>query len=84
MGKNSIERGSRDTWTASPHRYAAASAKLGIVETGGGRGAGAPAPNPERDAKLWAELHKPEFRDPRGFILPSDQADFPTATKSPG
>jgi len=81
MGRNSIERGSRDTWTASPHRYAAASANLGIVETGGGRGAGAPAANPERDAKLWAELHKPEFRDPRGFILPSDQADFPTATK---
>ena len=47
----------------------------------GGRGAGAPAANPERDAKLWAELHKPESRDPRGFILPSDQADFPTATK---
>jgi hypothetical protein len=78
MGKNSIERGSRDTWTASPHRYAAASAKLGIVETAGGRGAQA---NPERDAKLWAELHKPESRDPRGFIIPSDQADFPTATK---
>ena len=81
MGRNSIERGSRDTWTASPHRYAAASAKLGIVETPGGRGGGAPAANPERDAKLWAELHKPESRDPRGFIIQSDQADFPTATK---
>ena len=81
MARNSIERGSRDTWTASPHRYAAASAKLGIVETGGGRGAGPSTPNPVRDTRLWAELHKPEFRDPRGFILPSDQADFPTATK---
>ncbi|MGH8596429.1 MAG: peptidase, partial [Gammaproteobacteria bacterium] len=78
MGRNSIERGSRDTWTAAPHRYAAASAKLGIVETAGGRGATA---NPERDAALWAELRKPESRDPRGFIIPSDQADFPTATK---
>jgi len=78
MGKNSIERGSRDTWTPAPHRYAAASAKLGIVETAGPRGAPA---NPERDAKLWAELHKPESRDPRGFILSSDQADFPTAIK---
>ena len=26
-------------------------------------------------------LHDPQMRDPRGFILPSDQADFPTATK---
>jgi len=78
MGKNSIERGSRDTWTAAPHRYAAASARLGIVETPGGRGATA---NPERDAALWAELHKPESRDPRGFIIPADQTDFPTAIK---
>ena len=80
MGRNSIERGSRDTWTASPHRYAAAMAKLGIVETSGGRGSGA-ASNPERDAKLWAELHRPEFRDPRGFIISANQEDFPTATK---
>ena len=82
MGKNSIERGNRDTWTAAPHRYAAVSAKLGVVDTGGGRGgAGGGSPNPERDAAIWAELHKPESRDPRGFIIPADQADFPTATK---
>ena len=82
MGKNSIERGSRDTWTAAPHRYAAASAKMGADAGAGGRGgAGPPAINPERDAALWAELHKPESRDPRGFIIPADQADFPTATK---
>ncbi len=82
MGKNSIERGSRDTWTAAPHRYAAASAKMGADAGASGRGgAGAPAANPERDAALWAELHKPESRDPRGFIIPADQADFPTATK---
>ena len=82
MGKNSIERGGRDTWTAAPHRYAAASAKMGTDVGAGGRGgAGAPTANPERDAALWAELHKPESRDPRGFIIPADQADFPTATK---
>jgi hypothetical protein len=28
-----------------------------------------------------ALLHKPELRDPRAFIIPSDQADFPTAVK---
>ncbi len=26
-------------------------------------------------------MHDPERRDPRGYIIPSDQADFPTATK---
>ncbi len=29
----------------------------------------------------WATLRKPELRDPRGYIIPSDQADFPTAIK---
>lgn len=33
-------------------------------------------------AKLYAsELHNPALRDPRGYIIPSDQPDFPTATK---
>jgi len=83
MGKNSIERGSRDTWTAAPHRYAAAVAKVdpaGASVTGS-QVRGGPGPNPEREAALWAEIRKPEFRDPRGFIIPADQADFPTATK---
>jgi hypothetical protein len=77
MGKNSIERGSRDEWTAAPHRYAAVAQKMG-VPAGGGRGA---APNAERDMAVLAELRKPELRDPRGYIIPSSQADFPTAVK---
>ena len=31
--------------------------------------------------EYFDELRRPEDRDPRGYILPSDQADFPTATK---
>lgn len=49
MGRNSIERGSRDTWTPSPHHQDLAG--------------------------------NPAARDPRGYIIPSDQPDFPTATK---
>lgn len=33
------------------------------------------------DPEAWATLRKPELRDPRGYIIPSDQADFPTAIK---
>jgi hypothetical protein len=33
------------------------------------------------DPEAWASLRKPELRDPRGFIIPSDQPDFPTAIK---
>jgi hypothetical protein len=63
MGKNSIERGSRDTWTVSPHRMAANGSAAGT------------AARLDRD-----RLHDPQLRDPRGYILPSDQPDFPTAT----
>ena len=76
MGRRAIERGSTDTWTPSPKRVAALAEKAG--NPGGGRGGGATA---ERDAQLWAELRRPENRDPRGYIIPSDQADFPTAIK---
>ncbi len=74
MGKNSIERGSRDSWTPAPKRIAALNAKIGAES--GGRGLSA-----EREQALWAELRAPELRDPRGFIIPANQPDFPTATK---
>jgi hypothetical protein len=87
MGKHSIERGSRDTWTPNPRRESAIAAKMAPVTAagrggrgggGGGRGAGTTG---EQDMALWAAIHAPELRDPRGYILPSDQVDFPTATK---
>ena len=33
------------------------------------------------DDALWAALRRPEHRDPRAYVIPSDQPDFPTATK---
>jgi hypothetical protein len=33
------------------------------------------------DPDGWAALRRPELRDPRGYIIPSDQPDFPTAIK---
>ena len=71
MGRRAIERGSQDTWTPSPTRLRMAAEKMG-----GGRGG-----TPERDRELWAELRKSEHRDPRGYIIPSDQPDFLTAIK---
>ena len=70
MGRNSIERGSKDSWTVTPKRIAAlesaANAKQG---------------NQAVPSNLYASvLHDPATRDPRGYILPSDQPDFPTAT----
>lgn len=79
-GKRSIERGSTDTWTPNPKRYADVAQRLGL--TGGGRGGrGGGDPTGQRDLAAWAELRKPEFRDPRGYIIPANQPDAPTAAK---
>lgn len=78
MGKASIARGSKDTWTANPRRIAEVTAKLA---TPTGTGPAAAAARDSVDALIWAALHKAETRDPRGFIIPSDQPDFPTATR---
>ncbi len=72
MGKNSIDRGNRDTWTANPRRDAATMARL--------RPAGAAAGSVP-DSVVWAAQHTPETRDPRGYIIPVAQRDFPTAVK---
>ncbi len=92
MGKNSIERGNRDNWTNYPRRIAEVQAAIdrdrrqdavGRAQAGetqsdiaflGGLRGGVPL-------KYYEMLRKPELRDPRGFIIPADQADFLTATK---
>jgi len=86
MGKNSIERGNRDSWTPTPRRVIAvqtaaggrgAEAAGGDEGPGGGGGGRGGGVSPDLFKKM---LRDPANRDPRGFILPSDQPDFPTAT----
>ena len=77
MGKNSIERGGRDHWTVSPRRIEAveqAIKKDNVKPVGAGFSRGYPP-------KYYEILRDPAARDPRGYIIPSDQPDFPTATK---
>jgi Zinc carboxypeptidase len=85
MGKNSIERGSHDWWTITASKVDSANAAFARHNPSarrgqGGFGGGAPAATGGFDP--YAEvLHAPEARDPRGYIIPSDQPDFLTATK---
>jgi hypothetical protein len=80
-GKNSIERGSRDSWTNYPKRIAAAEKALGITRgQGGGGGGGFGQPGATRE-QFEQMLRAPELRDPRGYIIPASQPDFPTAAK---
>jgi len=70
MGRNSIERGSRDSWTITPKRVAALRAET------------AKNPNNRVLPELYSEvLRDPKYRDARGYIIPSTQTDFPTAVK---
>lgn len=61
MGRRSIERGTRDSWTITPKTVARASSGAG------------------EDAMRRILL--PETRDPRAYVIPSDQPDFPTAVR---
>ncbi|HJZ68979.1 MAG TPA: M14 metallopeptidase family protein, partial [Blastocatellia bacterium] len=103
MGKNSIERGSRDYWTITPKKIAEVQAAVAKDMPQAAAPAGpeqrerrmagiasdAPGDSPQGfggqqrglPMKYWEMLRAPDKRDPRGFIVPSDQPDFLTATK---
>jgi hypothetical protein len=98
MGKNSIERGSRDNWTIHPKVLAevqAAIAKDAPPQAeGAGRRGGDAAGGDAGDTggggggrqrgvamKYYEILRNPVNRDPRAYVISSDQPDFLTATK---
>lgn len=80
MGANSIEKGQEDSWTITPTKIdalkeAAKTSKAPhedpVLAAMIGRGA--------VDPGLYKTvLQSPESRDPRGYVIPADQADMPT------
>jgi hypothetical protein len=78
MGKNSIEKGSRDHWTITPRRLEAVQS---AIQKDGAKPMGSGRRSQGYDPKYFKVFRDPEARDPRGFIIPSDQPDFLTATK---
>jgi len=95
MGMNSIEKGSKDYWTVSPKRIAALEAAAAASPAPAGRGGrgGGGGDNAAGGGAFGIQartlptelydtvLHDPKMRDPRGYIVPSDQADFANATE---
>ncbi len=89
MGRNSIARGNKDSWTTTSREIDAVKETVakdrpapsasggagGGGAGGGGFGGGGVA------TRYFDMLRRPDDRDPRGYILPSTQADFLTATK---
>src|SRR4051812_36475483 len=81
MGKRSIDRGRTDTWTANPRRDALVSGSASGSGSGRGGGRAGGSASGSADSAMWAATHTPAMRDPRGYIIPSSQADFGTAAK---
>ncbi|MFC2117425.1 M14 metallopeptidase family protein [Bacteroidota bacterium] len=83
MGNNHIEKGSQDNWTIHPKIVTEVKQAISddrqsnqTSTVNSQRRGGSSAP-----AKYFELFRKPENRDARAYILPSDQDDFPTATK---
>ncbi len=87
MGQQAIARGQRNNWTLSPKRVASLKAAVQADQkaneaksdaeepAAAGRSAGVPM-------KYYDAIFKnPELRDARAYVLPANQADFPTAVK---
>lgn len=75
MGRNSIEKGSKDTWSLSPSKVAVIDS---AVQQARASNPNERFPNPN----LIEKLNKnPHLRDPRAYVIPANQADFPTAVK---
>ena len=74
MGKNSIQKGNQDSWTIHPQRIAAVEEAMAKDKVQRTFGRGYPL-------KYYEIFRDPAERDPRGYIIPSDQSDFLTATK---
>ena len=88
MGRNSIERGSTDTWTVTPRRVAALQAAIPQDTArpqggdAGGGGGGRPQTTSAADLATYTRIMRnPAERDARGYIISADQPDFLTATK---
>jgi hypothetical protein len=93
MGADAIKAGSGDSWTITPQRITALDAAAAKLEPQSGhRGSGNGAlpagltPGGASSQVIPSDLyntvlHDPKYRDPRGYIIPSNQPDFPTAVR---
>jgi hypothetical protein len=83
MGRNAIEKGNKDTWSLSPSKIAAMDKlqqdSLKRMKPSGETNRTATTNVP---VKFYDSVMKNiAFKDPRGYIIPSDQPDFETAVE---
>lgn len=83
MGRDEIRWGSEDHWTFKPHALERAqqASRAGPPGTSSSTATTGRATVKATENAVYRALTTPDARDPRGFILPSNQPDFGTATK---
>jgi len=81
MGKNSVDRGNKDTWSFSPK-------KIEAINSAAKKGGTTPADVGDFESRRAMNVKyfdtvmtAPANRDPRGYILSADQPDFNSAIK---
>lgn len=95
MGSDRIAEGNRDSWTVWPKRIEAVQERIAAENRArqaqqqgdnpmaflGGFGQANQQRTGEAGQAMMAALSDPAKRDPRAYVIPADQRDFPTAVK---
>ena len=85
MGMNSIEKGNKDYWALSPKKIEEMNRLIAESQKNRPREAASEEwwnPRSTISKKFYdTVMTNPAHRDPRGFIIPADQADFATAVE---
>lgn len=82
MGKNSIDRGKTDTWSFSPKKIEAINNAAKKAGSSASAGESEYGQRPAMSNQYFDTVMKlPANRDPRGYIISADQADFNSAIK---
>lgn len=81
MGRNSIEKGSKDTWSHSPSKVEAINTAFSQVKEKEDNRQGSGSSGQMTAEFVHEVISRTEHLDPYGYVIPSDQPDFPTAIK---
>jgi len=82
MGKNSIDRGNKDTWSLSPSKIETINRLYRDSVKKANPNVDLSRVSNTIPARFYdSVMHNNDFKDPRGYIIPADQPDFATAVE---